>query len=851
MKTAAHKHEEPGRANPAGFYGGLFIVTAATLMLQIVQTRILSVVAWYHLAFFVISVAMFGLTAGAVWVYLRRDRFTAKTLFHDLAYFSAALAATVALALAAQLTLAPVAEPSVVSVLIWAELALCMAVPFFFSGVVVSLALTRSPYPVGRVYAVDLAGAAIGCLGVLALLDTVDGPTAVLWIAASAALAAVLFARAGRGAGPRAKLPFGAVLQRPQTVLLVLVAVALANDVASPRGLHPIFVKGQPERFNHRVLEAWNSFSRVLVFRASGVTPHMWGPSPAFEPDDWPIEQLGVNIDGMAGTTAFRVDQGIEDVGFLKYDVTNLAYVLPGLKRAGVIGIGGGRDLLSARLFGVRDITGVEINPILYRLLTREPAFAAFSAPRQLGGMNVEVDEARSWFARTNKTFDIIQMTLVDTWAATGAGAYSLSENGLYTVEAWRLFLERLTPDGVFTVSRWYAPDNVDETGRMVSLAAATVFESGGSEPQQHIFLAASDHVANLILARSPFPPSAVQALERAAAEMGYTVLASPGRTPESRALRAIVTADSREQLDRRTRNFALDLTPPTDERPFFFNQLPLFDPLRTIQLAVVADNAGVVSGNLAATATLLILFAVSVALVLAAIVIPLRPAIRDVGRTLAFGGTAYFLLIGLGFMSVEIGLLQRISVFLGHPTYALSIVLFSLILTTGIGSLVSDRWPLDSPVKLIAWPALTGGYLLALPYWLPGVLRALEGEELLARAAVCVLTIAPAGLSMGYGFPTGMRLISAVNRAPTPWFWGINGGAGVLAATLAVACSIAFGISTTLIIGGLCYLLLIPAALTVGLKGGRLFPLRTTGVNREGLRGALDRGIPVRGVDV
>lgn len=805
--------------NRCAFYGGLFLVTAATLMLQLIQTRILSVVAWYHLAFFVISIAMFGLTAGAVWVYLRRDRFTEATLSHDLVYFTSAFAVTTVLSFAVQLTLSPIAEVSLLAILIWTELAICLAVPFFFSGVVVSLALTRSPYPIGRVYGVDLVGAALGCLGVLFLLDIVRGPTAVVWVSAIVAFAAVLFSYSRIGAAPAASPLAALVLRRPLAISLVLVAAALANDWMSPRGLHPLFVKGKIERLDERLFEQWNSFSRVVVFGTGNPNPHMWGPSPNYSPEDWPVEQRGMNIDGAAGTTAYRVDGDIEDVGFLKYDVTNLAYFLPEQKRAAIIGVGGGRDILSARLFGVSEITGVEINPILQRLLTREPGFADFSRIGEMEGVSIEVDEARSWFARSEETFDIIQMSLVDTWAATGAGAYSLSENGLYTVEAWRTFLERLAPGGVFTVSRWYAPERSEETGRMVSLAMAAAFETGASDPRQQIFLAGSERVANLVLAREPLSQEVVDALEAAAEDLNYTVLISPRREPEVDVLRKIVSAPSKRELERYTSSLALDLTPPTDNRPFFFNQLPLHNPLQTIGLAARISETGVVSGNLFATATLVILFLVSALLVLATIIIPLRPAVRDVGRRLAWGGTAYFFLIGVGFMMIEIGLLQRMSVFLGHPIYSLSIVLFSIILTTGIGSMISDRLPLDSRRKLAVWALITGGYLFALPFWIPALLLGFDGAMLSIRAALCVLMIAPAGLLMGFGFPTGMRLISAVDRRPTPWFWGINGAAGVLAASLAVASSIALGIGATYIIGALCYLLLIPAAVAIGFR--------------------------------
>src|SRR5437763_2839913 len=165
------------------FYVGLFLITSCTLMLQVIQTRILSVVVWYNLAFFAISMAMFGLTAGAVWVYLRHERFSEKTLSYDLSYYSSAFAVTIGICLITQMTLAPVIVGSAIFIWTWAELALCMSVPFFFSGIVVSLALTRSPFPIGRVYGVDLMGAALGCLGVLLLLNNTDGPSAILWVA--------------------------------------------------------------------------------------------------------------------------------------------------------------------------------------------------------------------------------------------------------------------------------------------------------------------------------------------------------------------------------------------------------------------------------------------------------------------------------------------------------------------------------------------------------------------------------------------------------------------------------------------------------------------------------------------
>ncbi|MDH3473022.1 MAG: hypothetical protein OEM59_04970, partial [Rhodospirillales bacterium] len=210
-------------------------------------------------------------------------------------------------------------------------------------------------------------------------------------------------------------------------------------------------------------------------------------------------------------------------------------------------------------------------------------------------------------------------------------------------------------------------------------------------------------------------------------------------------------------------------------------------------------------------------LIGLSLLLVVGTIVVPLRPAISDVGRRLAMSGTAYFFLIGTGFMFFEIALLQRMSVFLGHPIYSLSIVLFSMILSTGLGSLLSDRVVLNTLPRLLLWSLTTACYLASLNFWLPALLPVAEGAPLLARGGLAVAVIAPAGLLLGFGFPTGMRLISAIDPKPTPWFWGINGAAGVLASSLAVLCSMAYGIGASILLAAICYALLIPAAYFLG----------------------------------
>jgi hypothetical protein len=809
-----HTESLGGRAG-ASFYLGVFLLTFATLLVEVLQTRLLSVVTWYHLAFFVISSAMFGMTAGAVWVYLRKDRYGRESLSHDLSWMALCFGLTTALGLAFQSTLAPAAVGSLAMLLVYAEVSLAIATPFFFSGAAVSLALTRSPYPVGKVYAADLAGAALGCLAVLIVLDRMDAPSAILLAGAVGTTSAIFFQSARIGGVPARAGWTTRIVRAREWIALALVVLALAN-AASTHGIQPIVVKERVEKRGREVTyEHWNSFSRVVALAPRTSAPDLWGPSTQL-PESIRAEQLTLNIDGGAQTVMVRFDGNPEHVRFLSYDVTTLAYFIRNQGQGAVIGVGSGRDLLSAWSFGMRDVTGVEINPTFIGLLTRREPYRTFAGLSSLDGVHLIVDEARSWFSRTPQRYDVIQMSMIDTWAATGAGAFTLTENGLYTLESWKMFLSRLRERGVFTVSRWYAPGEVNETGRMISLATAALLASGSQEPREHLFLASSDKVATLILCRSPLSASDLETLRRVCRERDYRVLLDPGGEPASPVLADIVSASDPGQLRERTSGFELDLTPPTDERPFFFNILPLNRPLL---LRKYFRHGGVIGGNLTATGTLLVLLFVSILLVIATIVVPLAPSKREVGRRLVAGGTLYFGFLGLGFMFVEMGLLQRLSVFLGHPIYSLSIVLFSLILTLGLGSWLSERVRRVRPGAFTLRATLTALYVGLLPWWMPHLLAVVETQSLMVRALTAIGVIAPAGILMGFGFPLGMRLVQGHDSRPTPWFWGVNGAAGVTASVIAVALSIAFGISTTLVLGALCYLGLIPAARQIGFQ--------------------------------
>jgi len=807
------------------FFAGLFLICMCGLMLQIIETRILSVITWYHLAFLAISMAMFGMTAGSLYVYFRQSRFMSEHLLENLVWICSAFAVSVVLSILLQISTVVTVTPNIVmTALLWLKLILVLVPPYVFAGMAVSLALTRSPWPVPLVYGVDLAGAASGCLGVLMLLNLMDAISAVIAVGAVGALAAVCFARArtlqsaSATASAAARHP---VLGRPAWLFVGFTALAAVNAAIQPNGLTVSIAKHMIE--DHMIEDVargtrdsragrikWNSFSRIRAGTVEFRRPDMWGPSSKMP--DIKTEQRPMNIDGQAATAMYRFDGDLSRIDFLKYDVTNLAYSIRHTGRAAVIGVGGGRDILSAYLFGFRDVTGVELNPFFVSFLRHD--FRSFNNLVDLPRVRLFVDEARSWFARSDERFDLIEMSMVDTWAATGAGAFSLSENGLYTVEGWQTFLDHLNKNGILTVSRWYDPRHIDETGRLLSLAATTLRRFGIEDPSAHIFLASAPRLATLILSRSPLAADDVSSLLRTCADLGFPVLARPGAPPATSTLAQIFAARSTDAFERLSGTQHIDLTPATDDRPFFFEQMRMTDPdswSRALQ--TWRGTGGVVAGNLVATLTLALIMLLSVALVLATVVVPAIPSVREVPGWLAAAGTLYFLLIGLGFMFVEIGLIQRISVYLGYPVYGLAIGLFGIIVCTGLGSLLSARLPLSNNVRFGAWATALALYILLLPAWFPTLMSSFASGGLLTRALVCLAAIVPSGVLMGFGFPTGMQLVNARDRRPTPWFWAVNGAAGVLAASLAVAVSIAYSLNVTLWIGAACYLLLAPAA--------------------------------------
>ena len=751
-------------------YLAVALTTMATLLLELSLTRILSVVFYYHFAFLAISIAMFGLGLGGVGSYLVAE--WKAPLFTKLGRLSGVNSLLVVASLAVILGLDE--HPGA-----WA-LALVYfttASPFMVSGAIVSLAIGETMEKVGRVYFFDLAGAAAGCFLLLALLPVAGGPGAVIG-------AAITFATAGAIWHSLA----GNVRARASSVALALGMMAFLVYNQKHPVLDVRHAKGQP--IANEVFHQWNSFSRVAVTRQPG-------------------GEHTIVIDADAATAIARVDFDHLTAGQeseLREQGPALPYdLLPGAKTL-VIGPGGGWDVARAIAGGSHDVTAVEINPIISRTIMRE-RFPEWSNGLYLRPeVHVYEEDGRSFVRASNDRFQVIQATLVDTRAATAAGAFALSENNLYTTDAFRDYLGHLTADGLLSISRW-GFDPPRESLRVVSLAMEALREAGERDAWRHIVVARQRSVEGhgaldtVVVARQPLGDAEIARARAAMAAGQLEAVYYPGSTAKNQFRDLLLSPNPAEY----EANYEFDISPVSDNRPFFFYTVQPRDLWSYMKAGArnrtdsKINRAVPLLFGLAAislAATLLVLIAPP--LVLGAR-LPAQPGVR--------GFLVYFLLIGAGYILIEVGLIQKFVLFLGHPTYALAVVIFSLLVSTGAGSFASGPLVGMDEGRLIKALGCVAMLTALLGLVLSSLLGALVGLPLVLKVALTVLLIAPLGFAMGLPFPAGLKRLDSWHAPSVRWAWSLNAASSVLGSVTALVCSIYLGVVETLIIGGLLYL--------------------------------------------
>jgi spermidine synthase len=791
--AAASQSSQPAIVGASGrVTAAVALISFASLLLELALTRLFSVVLFYHFAFFAISVALLGLGSGGVFAHLcgsplRRlplDRLGGWICVLNSVFILAALEVVLRTPVTLQVSAGNFGRLTIIY--------LVCAVPFFLTGLLLSTLFARSGSAIPQLYGADLAGGSMACLATVPLLNVIGAPNALLVASLVMAVGGALW-----------------VIKSSQRALIMALAAGFALLMVANRSgrlIDVVYAKGLLRDPRWVELTRWNAISRIEVNNHEGAryvvidadaTSAIMNVDPAHWNQDQPRHPTPTQT-GLPAAAGFNWRKNLMSAA------PAIANVLRPQGEFAIIGPGGGVDVLRAVANGSPSVTAIEINPIIIndvmRGQYRDFSYHLYDLPQ----VHVHVQDGRSYIRGSPERYDVLQMTLVDTWASTAAGAFALSENNLYTLEAFREYFDHLRPDGMIAITRWEFR-RPREALRVVSQAMTVLHQLGVADPRRHFVIVADGNLDEdgrpvLVLAKkSPFQPEEYAAVaQHLRANPGLVWLNSPygdqsSRPPAADAFRILLESNDPERF---ARNYDYNVAPVSDDAPFFFFTLKTGDVLRSIAAGTGRGMDWRINLGVVVLGAVLVLSALAV---FSFLILPLAIGGRHAKTGLL--ALLYFIAVGLGYITVEISLIQRFVLFLGHPTYALTVVVFLLLLSSGAGSAVARRRITGGThlrLLLAAIVALLALYALVLP----PLLAAAVGWPFPGKLLLSGALLAPLGFLMGVPFPTGLSLVETVE-----WAWALNAAASVLGSVTAMIVAIHFGLTVTLVCAGLAYL--------------------------------------------
>ncbi|MEZ4438258.1 MAG: hypothetical protein R3B72_04175 [Polyangiaceae bacterium] len=777
----------------------VLLVSGAAIALQVALTRIYAITLWHHFAYLVVGVALLGFGVAGAWLSTRGALPEGVSIEQVLARRSTLAAVASLLALLSALLVRPNALLLFRDVGVAFALALLVVlstVPFIGAGAVISTALTAWSGRASRVYAADLVGAALGALAAATTIRW-HGPLGLIAGAVLAmALAGLLFA--GRPSPRGVAVPL---------LLLAVMLFAFRDEdawiVAAPT--KELAAVHQPtlgiDAVEHR---EWTPHGRIDVLVERDGPPLVAGEIGRIE-RAWKIHI--VTQDGAAPTTMHQVHESPTELTFLPRSTTSAVWVARGTPfatppsdagaRVLVIGVGGGIDVMNAVAHGASHVDGAEINPAIVALTARHyHDFVGNIAanPR----VSIHEAEGRAFVARPGEPYDVIQLAGVDTFTALASGAYSLAEAHVYTLEAFEQFYRRLAPGGCLSMSRLIL-EPPRETLRLALSAVVALERAGVPDPWRHLTIVRGHLWSTLLLCHEPLGEARMARLRPWVEENGFRFAFDPERTeggPFAAALRHTGAERARFVDD-----YPYAIAPAHDEAPFFFDYFRWKNLARLRQMKSESIyGAAVPIGHGLQLLTLL----VTVLLAAVGILRPVRQKGWDAPRDLTRWVALYFAALGAGFLMVEVALLQRLTFFLGHPTYALTLVLGGLLFASGIGAALSG-WLRSPRVRKLA-PFAIALLLVAaaaLSHW--GFPRLL-GEPLALRIAAALAVVALLGFALGMPFPHGIERLGPRWATLVPWAFAVNAFLTVVASSVAPLLAAETGFSSLFLVAAFVY---------------------------------------------
>ena len=783
---------------------GIFLTSAATLTLELSIIRLLSVAQWHHFAFLVVSMALLGYGASGSFL----SSFPSLLKGDPLGLLSRASALFSVSALLAYLAGNWIPfDLARVSFDRWQTLYLFLfylvfSVPFFFSGLVISSALTHWNAMAGKLYSSDLAGASLGCLLPLGLFGILGGPGTLLFSCLLGGLASAVFGwmKKSRGVFPWIWTGFFALLLFWQPSWMDL-------------RLSPYKSLSTALRFpGARLLEThWNAFSRVDVLEspaartAPGLSLEYLNPLP---------QQLGLTLDGnqLNAITRFRGEPaGAGELKFLDFLPSSFPYRNLPPQRVLVLESRGGLEVLNALYHGTREVIAVETNPMIVELLkTKYGEFSGriYDRPE----VRAVVEDGRSYLRRSSASFDLIVLPLGESLGASAAGIGGLREDYRLTVEAFGEYLKALKPGGFLSFSLYLLPPPRGEMRLVSTIQEALVKE--GKHPADHLLAFRTWGTFSLLVKKDSIKAGEVEDLKDFCRQMRFDLVYYPGisrgevnlynRFPRPfyfEGLQGLL-----REGEMYSSRYPFDLSPATDDRPFFhsffrWKYWPEIYRLAGGKWQILLEGGFLVP----------VVFFLALLLSILFIILPLFFKKRGEGGMVGnfpFAWLAYFSALGLGFMFVEISLIQKLILFLGHPIYSVSLVIFSLLVSAGIGSRFSLRFDGRSFRELKILLLFLGGLLFASAFLYPRIFSFFQGSPAFFRWLLTFALIGALGFFMGMPFPMGIRRAASRGQVCVSWGWCANGCASVLGAILPVLLALTWGFQVVFFLSCLCYLI-------------------------------------------
>ncbi|MBU2676884.1 MAG: SAM-dependent methyltransferase [Gammaproteobacteria bacterium] len=770
------------------------LVSAGAIGYELLLMRVLSIVQWHHFAYMIISLALLGYGASGTFIALFKSRLESRfeTAFAASALlFSITMVACFALGQRVPFNALEVVWDSR-QFLNLSLIYLVFFVPFFFAATCIGLAFTCRRNDISRIYFFDLFGAGLGAVLLISALFAFVPQDTLLVLMTLPLIASVIMSTRSSARAPLV------------AVQLVWLALLVSGIPQNQLGLRVSEYKGLSQTLqviDSRILDVSSSPLGLLTVVESPTVPIRHAPGLSFNTRHVPPEQLAVftDADGMSAITRF--DGDLNSVGYLGDMTAALPYALLDRPNVLVLGAGGGSDVLLGLYHGANSIEAVELNPQMTRLVSETYAdFAGFvyDDPR----VAVHTSEARGFVARSDMQYDLIHIGLLDSFGASGAGVHAQSESYIYTVEAIREYLEHTTPGGMLAITRWLKLPPRDGL-KLVATAIDALRMMGVSEPGQQLAVIRSWNTSTMLIKHGVFTPREIETMQEFAESRSFDTAWFPGIQASdanrfNRLNEAYIYDGTKALLGPRADEFAerykFYIQPASDNRPYYFHffkwaTLPEVVALRRV------GGAGLIEWSY------LILIATLLQAVIAGLVLILLPLSRVKRNWRAGTGPrmgAYFLLLGLAFLFIEMAFIQKFILFLSHPLYSVAVVLSGFLVFAGIGSAWSEslarvlegrgRSPVAVAVGVIA--LLTIVYVVVLPL----IFQRCIGFSDPVKVVMTIALIAPLAVSMGMPFPLGLQHVAATAPNFIPWAWGINGFASVVSAVLATLLAIEFG---------------------------------------------------------